>query len=91
MPRHLSTLQNSLLESLLYSRDSSHNSKEKVMRCKKNATHIRISEDLAPGIKTIFDEVSSNRRFLNIDSVWTIDGKIKFRSVVFLRSHWLAQ
>ena len=57
----------------------SHKSKEKVMRCKKNATHIRINEDLAPGIKTIFDEVSSNRRFLNIDSVWTIDGKIKFR------------
>ena len=49
------------------------------MRCKKNSTHIRSNEDLAPGIKTVFDEVSSNRRFLNIDSVWTIDGKIKFR------------
>ena len=27
------------------------------------------------------DDVSKNRRYLNIDSVWTIDGKIKFRYV----------
>ena len=59
----------------------SHKTKEKVMRAKKNAKNVKVSEDLAPGIKRIFDEVSSNRRFLNIDSVWTIDGRIKLRYV----------
>ena len=59
----------------------SHKTKEKVMRAKKRATNIKINEDLAPGIKRLFDEVSTNRRFLNIESVWTIDGRIKFRFV----------
>ena len=57
----------------------SHKSKELVMRCKKKATNIKLIEDLAHGIKRIFNEVSSNKRFLNVDSVWTIDGKSKFR------------
>ena len=56
-----------------------HKSKENVMRHTKNATHITITEDLAPGIKRIFNEVSLNRRFLNIESVWTIDGRSKYR------------
>ena len=56
----------------------SHKSKEKVMRRKKQANNVKITEDLAPGIKMIFNEVSKNRRFLNVDSVWTIDGKIKY-------------
>ena len=38
----------------------SHKTKEKVMRAKKN---VKVSEDLAPGIKRIFDEVSSKHRF----------------------------
>ena len=59
----------------------SHKSKEKVMRAKKKAKNVKIQEDLAPGIKRIFDEVSSKRRFLNIESVWSIDGRIKFRYV----------
>ena len=59
----------------------SHKTKERVMRCKKKAAHIKIHEDLAPGIKRIFNEVSSNRRFLNVDSVWTIDGNITFRYI----------
>ena len=57
----------------------SHKTKEKVMRAKKNALTVKMKEDLAPGITQIYDQVSSNRRFLNIDSVWTIDGRIKFR------------
>ena len=57
----------------------SHKTKEKGMRAKKNALTIKIKEDLPPGIKQIYDQVSSNRRFLNIDSVWTIDGRIKCR------------
>ena len=58
-----------------------HKTEKTVMRTKKNATNVKISEDLAPGIKHIFDEVSSNRGFLNFDSIWTIDGRIKFRFV----------
>ena len=57
----------------------SHKTKESVMRRKKNARNVKIYEDLAPGIKMIFNEVSKNRRLLNVDSVWTIDGKIKYR------------
>ena len=45
------------------------------------ANNLKVSEDLAPGIKKIFDEVSSNRRFLNVDSVWIIDGKINYRHI----------
>ena len=59
----------------------SHKTKEQVMRRRKMAKYLKISEDLAPGIKKIFDEVSSNRRFLDVDSVWTIDGKIKYRHI----------
>ena len=51
------------------------------MKAKKMPTNIKIHEDLAPGIKSMLDEVSTNRRFLNIDSVWTINGRIKFRFI----------
>ena len=56
-----------------------HKTKESIMRKKKEAKHVKIREDLAPGIKQIFDEISINRRSLNVESVWTIDGRIKFR------------
>ena len=59
----------------------SHKSKEKVMRAKKKAKTVKIQKDLAPSIKRIFDEVSSKCRFLNIESVWTIDGQIKFKYI----------
>ena len=54
----------SILEKFL-----SHKSTEKVKKCRTDATH-KNPEDLAPGTKTIFNEVSSNG-FLNVDSVWT--------------------
>ncbi len=57
----------------------SHKSKEKVMRKKKEAQDIKIFEDLAPGIKRMFDSLNVNRIPLNIDSLWTIDGRIKFK------------
>ncbi len=59
----------------------SHKTKEMIMRNKKNAQNVRIYEDLAPGIKQMYDDVSKNGRYLNIDCVWTIDGQIKFRFV----------
>ena len=49
------------------------------MRAKKNGLTFKINEDLALEIKQIYYQVSSNRRFFNIDSVWTIDGRIKVR------------
>ena len=51
------------------------------MKVKKKDTNIKIKEDLAPGIKRLLDEVSTNCRFLTIDSVCTIDGHIKFRFI----------
>ncbi len=59
----------------------SHKSKEKVMRRKKEAKSVRIYEDLVPGVKKLFDHVSSQRRFLNVESVWTIDGRIRYRLI----------
>ena len=47
------------------------------MRARIIAKNEKVSEDLAQGIKRIFDEATSNRIFLNIDSVWAIDGRIK--------------
>ena len=51
------------------------------MKAKKMVTNIKIHEDLVPGIKRILDEVSTNRRFLTIGSIWTIDRCIQFRFI----------
>ena len=39
------------------------------MRRKKQAKNVKITEDFAPGIKMIFNEVSKNCRFLYVDNV----------------------
>ena len=62
----------------------SHKTKEIVTRREKNASNVKIFEDLAPGIKMIFNEVSRHGRLLNMDSVWRIDGKIKYRLQIIL-------
>ena len=49
------------------------------MRNKKKATNVKVKEDLAPGIKKVFDDINMNRRLLNLESVLTIDGRIKFK------------
>ncbi len=49
------------------------------MRKKREAKNIRIKEDLAPGIKRLFDELNLNRCYFNLESVSTIDGCIKYR------------
>ena len=61
--RHVDSKPRSILEKFV-----SHKSKEKVKKCRTDATH-KNPEDLSPGIKTILNEVNSNR-FLNVDSVW---------------------
>ncbi len=49
------------------------------MRNKKKATEVKVKEDLAPGIKKVFDDLNMNRQLLNLESVWTIDGRIEFK------------
>ena len=46
----------------------SHKTKEKIMRRRKEAKNIRIVEDLAPGIKRLFNYVNSLRAPLNL--IW---------------------
>ena len=58
----------------------SHKSKEQVMKKKKEATSLKIWEDLAPGIKRIYDELSINRRLLNLECVdYRQENKIPIR------------
>ncbi len=57
----------------------SHKTKELVMRKRKETKEIRIVEDLAPGIKQMFDFLNSSRSNLNLEFVWTIDGRIKYK------------
>lgn len=55
----------------------SHKIKSIIMMKKKTAQNIRIYEDLAFGIKRMLDEIIVNKKQLNVESVWTIDGKLK--------------
>lgn len=57
----------------------SHKTKSLVMRQKKSATNIKIVEDLAYGIRQVFNDIIQNKDRLNVESVWTIDGKIKYK------------
>ncbi len=58
-----------------------HKMKEQVMRAKRKAKEIKIREDLAAGIKKAFDHINYNRRLYNVESVWTIDGRIKYKFI----------
>ncbi len=56
----------------------SHKTKELILRSKKIATNVKVKEDLAPRIKKPFYDINM-QRLLNLESVWTIDGQIKFK------------
>ncbi len=58
-----------------------HKMKEQVMCAKRKAKEIKIREDLAAGIKKAFDHINHNRRLYNVESVWTIDGRIKYKFI----------
>lgn len=58
---------------------ASHKPKEKVMRKRKEAQNIKIVEDLAYGIKKVYDFLNANRREIDLEYVWTIDGRIKYK------------
>ncbi len=55
----------------------SHKTKLKVMREKKKAKHVTIKEDLAYGMQDYMYQVIEKKSELGIESVWTIDGKIR--------------
>ena len=65
----------------------SHKSKAEVMRNKKKAKNVKIHEDLAHGIKSILDELVERKSELGLDSVWTVDGKIKYKFIGNERVH----
>ncbi len=56
-----------------------HKSKEKIMRKKKEAKNIGVKEDLAPGIKGMVNKIFKDKGRINVEKVWTIDGRIKFK------------
>ena len=59
----------------------SHKTKARVLRDKKKAKNITIYEDLAGGVKNLLDELISRKHELGLESVWTIDGKVRYKRV----------
>ena len=57
----------------------SHKTKEKIMRKKKSAKNIRISEDLASGTRVMLNKIHTEKQNVNIEKAWTIDGRIKYK------------
>ena len=49
------------------------------MHIQTNCKNVKIHEDLAPCIKYIFDQLIVGQRLYDIESVWTIDSRIKYR------------
>ena len=65
----------------------SHKPKEIIMRKRKEAKGIKIVEDLAYGIKKVFDFLNAHRRDIDLEYVWTIDGRIKYKFTGDPRPH----
>ena len=57
----------------------SHKWKEHIMKKKKEAKCIKIAEDPARGIKRMLNEINANCGPLNIERVWIIGGRIKYK------------
>ncbi len=55
----------------------SHKTKAKVMKEKRKAKNVTFREDLAHGILEYFNNILDKKEELGIESVWTIDGKIR--------------
>ncbi len=55
----------------------SHKTKVHVMREKKKAKKVTIREDLAIGMNEYMRKVVDRKTELGIESVWTVDGKIR--------------
>ena len=52
-----------------------------VMRRQKNATGVKIGEDLAYGTKKMLNESHRKKQEINVEKAWTIDGRIKYKLV----------
>ena len=59
----------------------SHKTKARVLRDKKKAKNITIYEDLAGCVKNLLDELIPRKHELGLESVWTIDGKMRYTRV----------
>ena len=59
----------------------SHKFKSQIMRNKKAAKGVKIFEDLAYGVRQILNEIIQQKQALGVESVWTIDGKLRFKYV----------
>ena len=57
------------------------------IKSKSDAQQKEGKEDLAHGIKSILDELVERKIEPGLDSVWTVDGKIKFKFVGKKRAH----
>ena len=57
----------------------SHRSKIKVMKKKKSANTIKISEDLSKGTRLMLNKIYANKDAINVEKAWTIDGRIKYK------------
>ncbi len=60
--------------------------KENIMRKRKEAKGIKIVEDLAFRVRNILTYLNARRRELNLECVWMIDGKVKYKYFNFPRS-----
>ena len=58
-----------------------HKSKVNVMKKKKQAKNIRISEDLSAGTRKMLNDIYAKKNAIDIEKAWTIDGKIKYKPV----------
>ena len=59
----------------------SHKTKARVLRDKKKAKNVTIYEGLAGGVKNLLDELISRKHELGLESVWTIDDKVRYKRV----------
>eukprot|EP00112_Aurelia_sp_Birch-Aquarium-sp1_P009358 Seg2060.2 transcript_id=Seg2060.2/GoldUCD/mRNA.D3Y31 product="hypothetical protein" protein_id=Seg2060.2/GoldUCD/D3Y31 len=59
----------------------SHKTKVGVIRDEKKAKKISIHEDLAGCVKALLNELVSRKYELGLESVWTIDGKLRYKQV----------
>ena len=56
----------------------SHKSKVDIMKKKKHAKNIRISEDLSAGTRKMLNEIYARKDGFGVEKAWTLDGKVRY-------------
>ena len=57
----------------------SHPSKVKIMKKRREAKKIKISEDLAQGTRNMLNDIYKHKQRINVEKAWAIDGRIKYK------------